>query len=217
MKKLVSLGLALVMCLALAIPAFASEEQFATENSSLVPTVEVELPASGVVILNPYKMSYTGDALDGLAKNAKDQILSNIFALTNKTQGANLKVKTTVTATAEGNVALEPKKAAIDAKDTANTVILKLTYGLVDTAAAKAPTTMSTKKADLQMTGEEQSLKDIVLGPSDGSKFTFIQFQFSGSANEKVETPWAESDTVGATFVFTFEPTTDAATTALSA
>lgn len=226
MKKLVSLGLALVMCLALMIPALASEETFETENSAMVPTVEVELPSSGVVILNPYAMKYSGDAMSGLAKNATDQILSNVFSLTNKTQGGNLKVKATVTAAAEGNAVLEAKATAIKSGDKANTVILNLKYSITQNANASAPTTIATGAlaSTLQMTGSEQSLqdankKDIVLSPSDGTKHTYMSFQFAGLANSAstLETPWTEDDKVGATFVFTFEPTSDPATTALSA
>jgi len=220
MKKLTALGLALVMCLALMIPAIATEETFETENSALVPTVEVELPSSGVVILNPYGMTYTGTAMDGIAANATTQILSNIFALTNKTKGAKLKVKTTVTAVAEGNAALDGTNATIASTDTANTVILSLTYSIKGTATALSST--ATEKKTLQLTGSEQELKDkdskdIVLAAATDSANTYLTFQFSGSANTHPETPWTEDDTVGATFVFTFEPTTDDATTALSA
>jgi hypothetical protein len=220
MKKFVSLGFALVMCLALMIPAIATEETFETENSALVPTVEVELPSSGLVILNPYGMQYTGNAMDGIAANATSQILSNIFALTNKTKGAPLKVTTTVTAVAEGNASLDPTNTSIASTDKANSVILSLTYSIKGSATALSTT--ATEKKTLQLTGSEQNLqdkdgKDIVLAAATESANTYLTFQFSGSANTHPETPWTEDDTVGATFVFTFEPTTETVTTALSA
>lgn len=208
MKKLVSLGLALVMCLALMIPALATEETFSTENSALVPTVEVELPATGVVVLNPYGMKYSGTT-PGITKDATDQILSNAFSLTNKTLGAKMLVKTTVTGTVAGNAQLETGNN-FKSGEKGNKVLLKLDYGVTQTQTKTTPTAIpdDLKVEDVQIKDSEVKLNDIVLDAATSSGYTFITFKLKGTAIEAPETPWSESDTVGATFVFTFAPTT---------
>ena len=215
MKKFASLGLALVMCLALMIPAIATEETFETENSALVPTVEVEIPSSGAVILNPYGMTYTvtGTAPAGITSGTTDQIISNIFMLTNKTLGAKMEVKTKVTGVVAGNAALESANA-IGNKETGNKVLLNLNYSLNNTPTkAFKPTAMSATKKTKQIKDSEQSLDTVYMGAAEsGEKYTYLYFQFTGSAVQNPETPWEESDTVGATFVFTFMPSTTAAT-----
>jgi hypothetical protein len=235
MKKFVSLGLALMMCLALMIPAFASEQTFATENESLTPTIEVDMPSSAGVILNPYGMTYKGGILGG-TNTSSSQIISNVFAITNKTQGCNLEVKATVTGVMTGNAQLVDDKdknlendsnntiigKKFKAVETANKVMMALSYNFTGTGKENkdAPTSLDltklTRTANYKkfITDAEQSLDTIVLPPSDGTKHTYIVYQFSGIAVPKPTEAWSEADTVGATFVYTFTATPDAPTAA---
>ena len=224
MKKLISLGLALVMCLALMIPALATEETFDTENSALVPTIEVEMPASAGVVLNPYGMTYS-DGILGSGGSSTSQIISNLFYVTNKTKGAKLKVETKVTGVAAGNAVLEEDSTKVTgtpakfaATETANKVLLNLKYNFTATAGA-APTAIGDAAKTLVVKSSEQDLHStaIVLPPATDSANSYLYFQFTGVAVEAPETMWSDSDTVGATFVFTFTATTDAVTTAFTA
>lgn len=240
MKKLVSLGLALVMCLALMIPALASEQTFATENSALTPTIEVDMPSTAGVILNPYGMTYKGGILGGTATSTA-QIISNVFAITNKTQGCNLEVKAKITGVMGGNAQLvaindtgletddsNPLPVAAIAKkfkaaEKGNKVVLAVTYNFTgaDKIAAAAPTSVTdtskvTRTAAYTkiLTGSEIDMDTIVLPPAESSKYSFVVYQFSGIAVSKPTEPWTESDSVGASFVYTFTATPDAVTTA---
>jgi hypothetical protein len=233
MKKLVSLGLALVMCLALMIPALASEQTFSTENSSLTPTIEVEMPSSAGVVLNPYGMTYTGDLLPKNATDAQKtaQIISNVFAITNKTQGAKLEVKATVSGVVGGNVQLVDAKdtnltksgndvTGFKSTETGNKVYMLLTYNFTgaDKTNKDAPTSLTGLTRETAFTNvitdAEQNMTTIVLPPSDGTKHSYVVYQFSGVAVSKPAEPWSENDTVGATFVYTFTATPDPVTTA---
>lgn len=227
MKKFLSLCLALAMCLALAIPVFATEENFDTENSNLLPTVDVVLPDSGIVILNPYGMTYTSTtAVPGIGNGAANattnaQIISNIFSVTNKTQGAKLKLSVAFTGVTEGEAELEESATVTQATGFAATekgkkVILDLTCGLTNTAAAAAPTSMPDAKTTTRVTTSEKKFSDLILNDATATTFTYVSFQFSGKAVEAPETPWGESDLVGATLVFTFEPAKASATASTS-
>lgn len=69
MKKKLSLALALVMALSLAVPAFAADKEISDVNqlgegastqitgSTKAPTIKITVPTAGAVLLNPYKMS----------------------------------------------------------------------------------------------------------------------------------------------------------------
>lgn len=238
MKKFLSLGLALVMSLALMIPALAEEQTFSTENSSLTPTIEVDMPSSAGVILNPYGMTYKGGILGGTTQT-QAQIISNVFNITNKTKGCNLEVKAKITGVVAGSanlVALNyagleddttnplpvpavPKKwkTTGTGAEKGNKVCLALTYNFTGTTANAAPTTMGGTWATAHtkiVTESEQELDTIVLPPSDGTKHTYVTYQFSGIAVSKPTEAWTESDSVGASFVYTFTATPDPVTTA---
>lgn len=218
MKKLVSLCLALAMCLAVAIPVLATEETFDTENSNLLPTVDVVIPDDGVVILNPYGMTYTptGTAPAGIpSTGTTKQIISNFFHVTNKTQGAKLKLSVAFTGVVAGEAELEEDTTVTQfpSTETGKKVILDLTCGLTNSAAANAPATMPSAKTTVRVKSEEQKFADLILdAATSSSAFTYVTFQFDGKAVEQPETPWGEEDLVGATFVFTFEPAPASAT-----
>ena len=57
MKKIISMFLALVMALALAVPAMADDVQ--VEGTIQLPTINVVLPTTASVILNPYSLNVT--------------------------------------------------------------------------------------------------------------------------------------------------------------
>ena len=132
MKKLMSLLMAGVMILALAVPAFA-DDYFQPETSesdaltqtltfaarTFVPTVKLTLPAltGDPMVLNPYKIQFTGDdnMLNGVAvpsgaSNAATadqikQVISPVYAIKNETD-VKLNFAFSVTATTEGEISL---------------------------------------------------------------------------------------------------------------
>lgn len=132
MKKLMSLFMAGVMILALAVPAFA-DDYFQPESSAsedltqtltfaartFVPTVKLTLPVltGDPMVLNPYKIQFTGDnnTLNGVAVpsdtgNAATadqikQVISPVYAIKNETD-VKLNFAFSVTATTEGEISL---------------------------------------------------------------------------------------------------------------
>lgn len=104
-KKLLSLGLSLVMSLSLAVPAFAANDN-TTEISGTYKDVviDVDVPATGAAFINPYglDLKVPQDATDSGNTNEAtitgQQIVSAPMALKNKT-AMDLSVSATVTGT----------------------------------------------------------------------------------------------------------------------
>lgn len=228
MKKLLSLGLAMVMCLAMAIPALASSQSFTTENESMSPTIEVDMPSTAGVVLNPYGMTYSG-SLVASGTTTKDQIISNVFYITNKTQDVNLEVKTTIKPVKTGKVELVPETDSnlentgniaeignIHFKDeeTGNKVVLALLWNVTRTGSAPTSVTGGVRggAAKVDYITEEKDLETVVLEQATSSASSYVVYKFTGIAVSKPETAWAEADKVGAQFVYTFTATPDSIT-----
>ena len=93
MKKLISMALATVMAASLACTAFATSSLTRTSNLAgkyNAPTINVTIPTSGAVVLNPYKLSYTVKAADGdtPAVTANDFIVFDEAKIVNKSNVA---------------------------------------------------------------------------------------------------------------------------------
>lgn len=119
MKKFFSLIMALSMVLALAVPAFATDNAFAAENNKLQQnmsikattaeiTIKLSLPTLGEnpVVVNPYKLSFNSK-LNGsdMSAASTDQIISPVFNIRNATN-CELSADVTVTTTVGGNMTL---------------------------------------------------------------------------------------------------------------
>lgn len=79
MKKIVSMFLALVMALALAVPAMADDVK--VEGSIQLPTINVVLPSTASMILNPYGLNVKLDKNDTTGSTA--QIISPVMQVKN--------------------------------------------------------------------------------------------------------------------------------------
>ena len=97
MKKITSMFLALVMALALTIPAFASSGTVKVEGSIQVPTLNVVLPTTASMVMNPYNMSVKLDPRDP-ASAVNDQIISPTMEVKNLSNiGVQVGIKVTGT------------------------------------------------------------------------------------------------------------------------
>lgn len=101
-KKLLSLGLSLVMSLSLAVPAFAANDN-TTEISGTYKDVviDVDVPATGAAFINPYGLDLKVPQAEGDTTEVTitgQQIVSAPMALKNKT-AMDLSVSATVTGT----------------------------------------------------------------------------------------------------------------------
>lgn len=83
MKKITSMFLALVMALALAVPAFASSGKVDVAGSITLPTINVVLPTTASMILNPYGLEVKLNPKDTTEEPVTDQIISPIMQVKN--------------------------------------------------------------------------------------------------------------------------------------
>lgn len=103
-KKLLSLGLSLVMSLSLAVPAFAAANNSNTTEISGTykdVVIDVDVPATGAAFINPYGLDLKVPQAEGDTTEVTitgQQIVSAPMALKNKT-AMDLSVSATVTGT----------------------------------------------------------------------------------------------------------------------
>jgi len=161
-----------MMIFALAVPAFAGNQQLAKNQrgldvagESVAPTITVTMPAGVTLGLNPYKMKYAGaTAFFKDKKGSQDQIISPIAVIENKSD-CKLSVEATVTATGTANIVLKsgdvvnnPETTGTNSGDTLKNVFLKVQIGeakdktgsdwkTAPTAAVLVPSASDVKKA----------------------------------------------------------------------
>jgi len=221
MKKLTSLILALAMCLALGIPAFAAETtqtgNLSTELTSLMPTLTMTLPETATIILNPYRMKVADSAAGtGIDKGDRFQVMNTVFSVESKSD-SKVHVSATVTGAVSGNAAFATADVAPGA--TGHDVYLTLTHKLADVASDKAAIPPVEKDAAGKVTNvlvisdAEQTLSwDMPAWAGGTAKQQRIDMIFGGTCSDSPtaeEGPWTDSDTVSCSIVFEVTPITD--------
>lgn len=226
-KKLATLALAGAMALSLAVPAFAAETDLeqSTEitGTTQTPTISISVPATGAVVLNPYKMTVDltpDDTSDDVTSDA--QIISANSYIKNKTD-----VALTVSATVTGKTAGEAVFATATTQGGTKAVTTKSAFvylevvnaGAGDDADATEPTTAPTwgtaydaKAANQVLLAAKAVTKANMLtvpAVADGSS-SFIAYRLAGDAASSPTKAWTSADTVSATIAFTFIPTVQA-------
>ena len=200
-KKMLGLALSGAMALSMTVPALAADTTISDLSDSAeleitgttqVPKIEVVVPATGEVILNPYGMTVANPPTGA---TATDQILSAVQAIENKSEIA-IKVSGTITGVAEG-VTLTTSTPDNTKKE------VKLTFKIAKSAdATTAPTGTG---VDLTTSAQDIAAAAVELDKTGGSN-PFATFQLSGSASKNPESVWTADDVIGATVAFTFEP-----------
>lgn len=220
MKKLTSLILALAMCLALGIPAFAAETtqtgNLSTELTSLMPTLTMTLPETATIILNPYRMKVADSAAGtGIDKGDRFQVMNTVFSIESKSD-SKVHVSATVTGSVSGNAAFATADVAPGAAG--HDVYLTLTHaynGASDKAIIPAVTLDSANKPTnvLVISDAEQTLSwDMPAWAGGTAKQQRIDMMFGGTCSDSPtadEGPWTDSDTVSCSIVFEVTPVTD--------
>ena len=238
LKKIASLFLAMVMVLALAVPAFATvtysdknSQSVTMKSATTVPKVQISLPSGAALtntfLLNPYKVGYSvkigSDTETTVAADAAltgAQVISPVQVISNATN-SKMQVDVTVTTTLGGNLKLMTADYAnADARqaDTKNNAYLLVAMESKPAGTA-APTATSTvtvsdanrivlKAGDVKNTNYLQPV-----AAADAEHPNFIWVQFGGSMAEAPTTPWTDKDTATVAFAFTFTPNQNAAPT----
>ena len=223
MKKFVSLALALVMVLALSIPAFASDTSktvdapggTATTNVAATInelTVKVTVPTTGEVIVNPYKMAVTVGEGDDAAEN-KAQIIAAPLAIVSESDIA-LSVDVTVSAKAAKGSGVVFATAPISTATkvpTTKSVFMYLDAKVVDDEAAAAAATAAaydkTSKTQVAVSTSAVTKAGILTLPAGTEDAASVgAVVLAGDAVEAPATSWTESDTFDVTIVFSFNP-----------
>lgn len=214
MKKVLSVVLALAMVLALAVPAFA------TDNTSLadigkaatgastdmkgetkVPTIDIVVPKNASIIVNPYQISVTPTG--GTA--TQDTVISPVYYITNK---SDIKLDVGMTVTGKAGSGVSFADAAPTSSETANAVYLK--FEAAPTATQAEPTWASaTGVQSVKVTKTAQKLEGatgIKMDAASTSTPNYIAYHVSGSAATAPTKPWTTAMTAGVTVAFTFKP-----------
>ena len=236
MKKITSMFLALVMALSLAVPAFASSGTVKVEGSIQMPTINVVLPTTASMVLNPYSMDVKLNPKDTTTYD--DQVISPVMEVKNMSnidmqvgiQIAGTKGKGDVKfATAAPAANAANKEAFIYAvfqigaagmtitdpgnvtADAANVAILDEPASGAAAATPKDVTNFETVAG--AAADDDNTLAATVLNTTtnkqEAAPTGVLGFRFFGSTSDV--TTWTEKDTLGATLTFKFTPVANAA------
>lgn len=222
-KKLISTALAGAMALSLSVPAFASSGTVKVEGSIQVPTLNVVLPTTASMVMNPYNMSVKLDPRDP-ASAVNDQIISSTMEVKNLSNiGVQVGINVTGT-TGKGDVAFAASSAATStAKEAYVYVAFEIGSTGLDVAdtngSGNSTVVLSTTPADVTDFAPTAAAGNAnTLAASADSKTPatngVLGFKFFGDTAPV--TTWTDKDTLAATIAFTFTPVavdTSAATT----
>lgn len=235
MKKITSMFLALVMALALTIPAFASSGTVKVEGTIQLPTINVVLPTTASMVMNPYSMDVKLNPKDTTTVN--DQIVSPVMKVTNLSnidmqvgiQIAGTKGKGDAKFAAADPSTSTDKEAFIYAvfaigdvdvnvtdpgnvmADAANVAILEEPAASALTGTLKDVTNFETVAGTVA--DANNTLCATVLDPVSNKQVAgdtgVLGFKFFGTTSPV--TTWTDKDILGATLSFTFTPVANAA------
>lgn len=224
LKKFVSLALALVMSLALAVPAFASG---AAANTALAqsseitgttktPTIKITVPATGAVVVNPYKMEVLPSGGTAGTDEVQDQIVSATQWVENASDVA-IKVSAAVSAKVAGKAKLATASTVTtgSAKPiTTNSIYLFLEAVVADDETTAVTDWSSATKAVAAAKGTVTELGTLAKGTGTAADTTggYLAYHLSGDAVEAPAVAWAAEDKVDVTIAFTFVPVAETVT-----
>lgn len=235
-KKILSMFLALVMALALAVPAFAENVQ--VEGSINLPTINVVLPTTASMTLNPYELEVKLNPKDATETPTDAQIISPLMTVKNL---SNIGVQVAVAvqgvkgkgtaefaaATTQGSTKSTAKEAFVYAKFLVGDPDMALTDIAAEATAPSADAArlviLDTTKKDVTKlaaddaaaeTGSDINVLKGTTGKTaaDGGVLGFRFFGDMTQAPEKtvgsdtVSDPWTDKDVLSATVSFTFTP-----------
>lgn len=214
-KKLISTAMAGVMALSLSVPAFASSGTVKVDGSIQLPTINVVLPTTASMVMNPYKMSVKLDPRDP-ATAVQDQIVSSTMEVKNLSN-IDVQVGIKVTGTIKNTTDTAPAfKTSSAASSSTKEAYIYVAFEIGDTGLDVADTNgagnntvvLSTNETDVTnfapgAASADNTLKasaDLKAPATDG----VLGFKFFGDVAPV--TTWTDKDTMAATIAFTFTP-----------
>jgi hypothetical protein len=213
-KKLLALGMSVVMTMAMSATAFAasstatvdatnasgvySSTEITAQGSMNTPVVKVTVPTSSSFIINPYQLTATAPTDGDVAvTNPSAQIVSPEYKITSSSDTTvDLQVGVTVKGTVEGNLKLATASAA---KATTNTVFLYLDARQDGDSYPAFKTTNTTQVVVGTAAKTQANLLTL-------KKNTSAYYKISGDASSKPATAWSDADKASVAITFTFTP-----------
>lgn len=232
MKKVTALFLAMLMTMALAIPALATESDSSTTHETdvttkvTVPAIDVDVPTTGSLFINP--MGFTVKLADGAKASiaeatatennvtTSEQIVSPVLFIENSS-AMKLDVKAYAYANV-GRTGIEVVPTEAEVTGNAQKVFVYAQFSDV-AASAKATTTKLTKVAYAAPTdGAGNTLAVLAEDPGDAATYqtvgtmnaatadanTYLGCQFFGKVVQEPETDWADGTEFSVKLVFKF-------------
>lgn len=212
MKKTFSLMMAMIMVIALALPVFASEDEYEVEATGITaaPTIKVTMPKGMSVVLNPYKMSYTNQTLSISANQST--FISPAVSIKNESNVA-LKMEVKGAAVPADNLKVVSASNNVQTSTPGDkNVYIQLNVEVDKTADVQASTTVATttnkalSSSDGTLFGVSGTTDTRLALAAVASGATYVWLQFSGDVNSNPKEAYTAEDTLDATLTFTFTP-----------
>ena len=218
-KKILSLGLVLVMAMSTSIMAFAADAEIESPDASgiyggnvditgetKVPTIKITVPTEGKVLVNPYQMKYTEG--EGDAKDKTDSIISTDYYIVNDSD-VPVKVNATVTGKIETGSGAIFSAAALKGTEVTKSVFMYLEIGTTSATgtAATYETAFDAKSTKQIVVGAKAVTKaGTVTMDEKGGAAPCASYKFFGSVASAPAKAWTSDDSVSVDVVFTFTP-----------
>ena len=231
LKKIVSTILAATMALSLSATAFAAggaatdplKQSTEIAGTTQAPTIAITVPATGAVVVNPYKMEVSPSGGTTSGDEVTDQIISATQWVENKSNVA-MKVAATVTGKVEGNAKLNATTTIVDPSNTkakpltTNSVYLVFESVVTDDgtsavtwSGASAATGIEKVVVAAKATTAELGTLAAGTGAAAASADGYLAFHLAGDAVDTPTIAWTANDKVAVTVAFTFTPTVETA------
>lgn len=232
-RKILSLMLALVMALALAVPAFAAVDQITDANvtdiskganvkitgTTQAPIIKVKVPTTGGLIANPYKLTVKKTDDNRLASDSSDEIISPTQYIESQSN-IDLWVGGTVTGTPSTDVKLlaaskgddDAWAAASKTKDmflyfqmkTSTDNTTALTADYADTDLVVAAKAVTISN---EMAKASKLTKVTINNAGEAAATSYVAFRLAGKLTSNLSTgTWGAKDKVDVAIAFTFLP-----------
>ena len=210
MKKTLSFILALVMIMAIAVPAFAADPVSGgtiTSTSTVeVPTIDIGLPTATTITLNPYGLAVSG--------GTTAQVQNAAMFLENKSDVA---VKVNLAVTGELPTENADKVAFATASTAGGKATTKSIFLYVDVQENADGSTAATigeynsKNPNQIVVAAKEAKKDVVVLDKTGGAKAYAQIMIGGDMVAAPTTAWTAKDAVKVKMVFDCTATVKAA------
>jgi hypothetical protein len=218
MKKLFAAFLAIVMCMALAVPAFASTPPANTTQYDITlkpPTIEVTVPAAAIVKLNPYQIKVTLEDIG--AEDATGSILAGRMYLANKSD-VPLKMSLVASGSIPSGSNAAFSSSPLDPTEKNRKVFMFIQVGAV--TEGPVPTDPALSNVTYSATDEKQGVikagdlkmdnVQTITVPDDADDGNYVPIDVGGACATTPTEAWTEADVVGLTIAVTFVATNNA-------